>query len=298
MRGVADVTALSPEKKPTMSRECVRTVKTLVVLVTAAIAALSACSAKNDGSEFVGRWEIVPAAGREAPTTGKGAPFEITKSGNSYVFGPGDDIKLPAIYDPQNHVLTVSFPLVGPAQFSYDSATQHVLFLGDEFQKAGAAGSAKSAQSAPAKEDAGSKLDKEALAFGKQLMTPHITVCDGRTFAILSEGDRARAPYLGEIKNPTFEVDSQPVSQADAQNGIEYHGTVSLLWETYRVIQRGQWTQWFEVNHDITGLSVAGSEQVYILHKNGQWMHDDSLLGRRDFAGMPRKAISCATVSN
>ncbi len=266
--------------------------KTLVaVLATAAIVAFSACSTKTDGSQFVGKWVPANASAKEGP-------FEIAKSGDTFVFILPDGPKFPATYDSQNHVLTVSMPPVGPVPFSYDASAHKVLAMGDEFQRAGTGGDSGSSQNAVQDGPPADKLDKDALAFGKGLMTPKLTVCDGRTFAILSEGDRAAAPYLGELKNVTFEVDPDPISKADEQNGIEYHGLAMMNWETYRVLQRGQWTRWLNANDSVTGLSVSGSERVFILRKNGKWMHDDTVRAKADFAGMARKAISCATLPN
>jgi hypothetical protein len=264
--------------------------KTLIaVLVTAAIVALSACSTKNDGSQFVGKWVPANASVREGP-------FEIAKTGNTFLFIPSSGIKLPATYDPQNNVLTVPMPLLGPVPFSYDASAHKVLAMGDAFQRAG--GGSGSSQNAAQDEAPANKLDKDALAFGKGLMTPKLTNCDGRILAMLTEGDGAGAPYLAEIKNPTFEVQSEPISKADEANGIAYHGSVIMRWEAFRVFQRGQWTQWFDPHAILTGLSVKAAEQVYVANTNGSWVHDISMMGKRDFVGMPRKPISCTTLPN
>ena len=124
---------------------------------------------------------------------------------------------------------------------------------------------------------------------------PHLVVCNGRAFAMLTEGDGAAAPWLAEIKNPKFTVDADDVSQADKLNGIDWHGTVDMKWDAYRLFDRGRWTQWLDGGGDFEH-SVASTESVFINHTNGRWMHDSDYSGQRDFAGMPRKPISCGTL--
>lgn len=255
------------------------------VLLLSLGALLSACSARNDGSEFVGKWEPASA--------GKGPVFEITRSGNTFLMTDDSNAKFPGTYDPDKHVLNFSLPLIGQVPFSYDASTHKLLAMGDEFQKAGNGASSGSAESSVGGGAPADKLDREAVTFAKSLAAPYLIVCDGRTYARLTHGRLVAEPWLAELKNPTFSADSDDVSEANRLNGIDWRGSIDLKWDAYRAFDGGKWTEWMDARTD--GLT-GGREPVYVRHTKGRWEHYDEDLGMRDFARMRRKPISCDTI--
>lgn len=256
----------------------------LVWLFLAAL--LSACSGKPAGSEFVGGWEPVKS--------GSGPSFQISKEGDAFLLVDNTGAKVAATYDAQTHVLNVSMGPMGNVPFSYLSTTDHLSAMGDEFKRATSDRPATAASRGKT-----SSLDEQAVAFGKSLFTKNMVSCNGRTFMELStSGNPLRAAIPGELKNPTFTTDGNSAGKGDNLNGIDWTGSIAIHWEAYRYYLNHRWTDWFNGDGSNAPFepSIQNRESVLILHKNGQWLHDDSYSGQRDFVGVRKKPLTCEAI--
>ena len=258
-------------------------------LASAFLAALlSACGGKAPGNEFVGGWEPVKP--------GSGPGFQISREGGSFLLVDNTGAKVPATYDAQTHVLNISMGPMGTVPFSYISESDHLSAMGDEFKRAGQ-GRAVTAASG----DKISTLNDDAIAFGKTLFDKGMVSCGGKTFMMLYSAGSQRANTLGELKKPIFELDpftGNSAGKGDSLNGVDFKGSIDMRWEAFRVYVNHRWSDWYNGDGGDAPmqLSLEMRESVMILHKNGQWVHDDSYAGQSDFTGPRKKPLTCEAI--
>lgn len=144
-----------------------------------------------------------------------------------------------------------------------------------------------------------SSLNADAVAFGKSLFAKGMVTCGGKTFMKLTSSGGGGAQIPGEIRNPTFELDplfGNSAGKGDNLNGVDFKGAVDMHWEAYRFYFNHRWSDWLNGNDAPAIPSVLNAESVNIVHKNGQWLHDPSYEGTRDFAGLRPKPLTCAEI--
>ena len=243
-------------------------------------ALLSACSGKPSGSEFVGGWEPVKS--------GSGPSFQISRDGDAFLLVDNTNAKVAATYDGQAHVLNVSMGPMGKVPFSYIASTDHLSAMGDEFKRAKQDGPATAASTAKTP-----SLADQAIAFGKNLYTKRMTVCDGRTLTNLSTSGPRK--HLAELKTPNFSSDGNDANAGDKLNGVDYRGTIRMTWDAYRVLDKGKWTEWFGAGDGRYDLDIQGFEMIFVVHKQGQWQRE-TLAGVTDFLSGSAKPLTCEAI--
>lgn len=133
-------------------------------------------------------------------------------------------------------------------------------------------------------------IEREAQAKAEQFWNTKITKCGDSYFTRLDE-------EIIELKGVNYELLTQPISQSDKLNGIEFNGTTILTATSRRVYSRNQWGAWGEgpKYKDEMGIywpykSVIAS----VMKKNGQWAVEPAWMT----SSMLLTTISCDSVPN
>ena len=124
--------------------------------------------------------------------------------------------------------------------------------------------------------------DAEAVEFAKKAFAGKVITCPCKTPACKSRVLTHTGHVLIELHDAGYVPHRDTVSAAERLNGIDYVGSVKLVFDAYRMFGSGEWGEWQDpaslTTLLVTPIALTAGDGVpwgYVtafVHKNGQWV--------------------------